>query len=464
LIIFRLTYAKVEADNDKTTFKVYLNDNIQFSNGVNINADDVLYSLSLVPLEKNYIVEKIDDKTLQFKIKSGTPSVFLENLTYPIVYSKETYEKNFSTDLVTSGFFKIKSVTKDADGNVLDIVLKRYNNGEDKIPYLKTYTIFFFKDDTDAYTSFQRKEIDLLSGIQGSTISKIKDDTGIELSTSTLPNNFAVFFNQNENEVLRDPDLRQALSDSVDRSTLTNQILGSFGLPEKNLLGETQKVKNADEIVKKLPSSFSFENGVLYTSTKKTPKQGSTSKSQVKIKLTTISNSELEQTAKLIANSWQKIGVQTDIDVIDKKDLNSVVKNRDFEALLFGFSIKSPKDYYSFFSSKERTYPKLNISNYTQKDADRILESLESETDERKIADYVQKLSDIIERDNPVIILYKPEFVFAHFLKTKIKLPEEIKSEENRYEFVNYWYTDTEKVLPLFTKIRIPDLFDQILY
>lgn len=167
-------------------------------------------------------------------------SSFLNNLTYPIIQKDTVFENNFTTKIVTSSFFRISDISKDLDGNVTSITLKRFNNGEAKLPYFKTYTITYYKDEVEAYNAFQQKEIDLLSGIPGNTISKITDDTNIKFEVASLPNNYALFLNQNKNEVLQDKALRHALSDIVDRESLTNQVLGSFWCSNKRLSWETK--------------------------------------------------------------------------------------------------------------------------------------------------------------------------------------------------------------------------------
>jgi ABC-type transport system substrate-binding protein len=260
------------------------------------------------------------------------------------------------------------------------------------------------------------------------------------------------------------------MSDIVDRESLTNQVLGSYGIPEKNISGQKDNLKPTQEIIDKLlqdeSTGFSFKDGVLYTSTKKSSEtnEDKNTANPVKLVLTTIQNKELEETAKFLQTSWKKIGLETEIRVVDRKDLNNIVKDRDFEGLLFGFSIKTEKDYYSFFSSKERSYPKLNISNYTSKQTDKILDVLSGENSDARVKDLVNQLSVEIADDNPVIILYKPQFVFAHFLKTQIKLPNTIRSEEDRYDYIEYWYTHTEKVLNIFQTSKVIDRLDTLLY
>lgn len=465
---FDLGLAKsVEVNSGKDTYKVKLRDEIYFSDETPITLDDILFSLDNVPGDKNYTVEKTDDNTLTFKLKEKLREEFLQTLTYPIIKKDLKFDNNFSKSLVTSSFFKISEIKKDLNGNILSISLERFNNGEDKIPYLKTYKLLYFENEVDAYKSFQQREIDLIGGIPGTTISKIKDDTSIKFESSLLPNYFAVFLNQNENETLREKALRKALNDIVDRESLANQVLGGYGSPLKNILGNKGSPLPAKEIIEQLTakstSSFSFQDGVLYMSTKKSQDTNS-EKKVVKIKLTTIENTELQETAKFLSLAWKKIGVETEIVVINRTDLNETAKERDFEALLFGYSIKSPKDYYSFFSSKERTYPKLNISNYTSKQVDKILDILVTEKEQSRIDDLTAQLSVELEADNPVIILYKPQFVFAHFLKTQITLPNKITSKDDRYGYIEDWYINTEKVFNVFKQLKFIDQLDILLY
>jgi peptide/nickel transport system substrate-binding protein len=460
----------VGVSSDKQTYKVVLRDNIYFSNGDEIKAEDVLYSLNQIPLEKNYTAVAESEKVIVFNVKNSLTS-FLDTLTYPIVQKNQKFENNFSKNLVTSSFFKISDIEKDVDGNVTKIFLSRFNNGEAKLPFLKNYNLIFFRDEVLAYSAFQRKEIDLLSGIPGTTISKIKDDTNIVIEKYPLSNNFALFLNQNKNEFLRNAALREALSETIDRVSLTNQVLGSFGLPMKNLLGNSGKLKTNEEIIDSLEASFIFENGVLYGRTKETSDTKGSEKAikqAVKIKLTTIENKELTETAKFLQNSFKKIGVEVEILIIDRKDLNNTVKERDFESLLFGFSVKDEKDYESFFSSKERIYPKLNISNYASKETDRILGTLSKESDSQKIQNLIENLSAQIQKDNPIILLYKPQLVFAHFQRYQIILPNSLKSESDRYGMIQNWYTDTEKISKIFINLsflnKLVDKMDMILY
>jgi ABC-type transport system substrate-binding protein len=464
---FELALAsKVETDSAKTQIKVYLEEDAKFSNGNSIETDDVITSLQNIPIEKNFSIEKIDSKIFNINVKKNFEGNPLTLLTYPVIPRAENFEGVYSKNLITSSPLYVYSTTYDGNGNLSEIVLKRFDNGEEKLPYLKYFKLRFYIEETEALSALQRGEIDTLSGIPGKVISKLKSDNSIKLNTAELPNNFALFINQNKNDALKSNSLRRILSDVLDREILVNQVLGGFGIPSQNILNKTEKPKTPEEVLKNLPSLLSYENGVLYITESKTDssdkKKNTEENSPVKISITTINNRELIETAEFLATTWKKIGVETTIKKIDRKELQTVVKDRDFDILLFGLSIKNNADYYSFFSSKERNYPKLNISNYTNKKVDTYVENLQTEKNEKNISELKQDLSLELENDMPIIMLYKPLFVQAVGSMHTLSLPTFMQNEEDRYRFYKNWYLYTEKVLKFFVGSSFIDKLDRL--
>lgn len=434
---------KVEISTDKKQYKIYIKQNAKFSNDKTIESADVIYSLENIPYEKNFTTEILDNKTFTVNFKSSNTQINgfenLEIFTYPIIEKNSNFENTYSDNLITSSFFRVKNITQNTGGNITSISLERFNNGEEKLPYLKKYTLYFYNNEAEALADFQAKEINLLSGISGQIISKIKDDSSFKITNSKLSNNFSLFINQNKNEDLQDIEFRKILSESIDRIALTNQVFGGYALPEKNILEENSKNIPLETLLGKLPTGLKLENGVLYRADK-----------PVKISITTINNKELVDTANFVANSWTKLGIETQVKTIERSSLQAVVKDRDFDILLFGFSIKNNADYYSFFHSKERNYPKLNIANYVRKKVDTLLEDLQNEKDSTNQNNLIKGLSTELENDMPIILLYKPFFVQAITAQVNVQMPESLYEETDKYKNIQNWYIYTEKVLKIF--------------
>ena len=157
----------------------------------------------------------------------------------------------------------------------------------------------------------------------------------------------------------------------------------------------------------------------------------------------------MKQVAEMIKNDWEAIGVHTTIAVYEVADLNqTIIKDRDFQALLFGSITQSPSDLYAFWHSSQRTYPGLNISNYVSKKLDANLETLrESENELSRITAYEDVKKEFAE-ETPGIFLFAPSLIYI--TKDKITSPLPLYSFDNssRFTLVESWYKYTDSVWP----------------
>ena len=59
--------------------------------------------------------------------------------------------------------------------------------------------------------------------------------------------------------------------------------------------------------------------------------------------LTTINQPQLVQAANILKDDWQKVGVTVNVKAVNLSDLKDVIKNRDYDALLYGQALgKNP--------------------------------------------------------------------------------------------------------------------------
>lgn len=131
---------KIETNSSFSEIKITLVDNAEFSNGTNITSADIIHSLQLSPNEKNFQEEIVDEKTVLLKFKNQTSQEIYKNLnvlTQPIVSRDENFSETYSTNLITSGFYRIRKIKKDNEGNIMSVELARFQNGEQKLPYIK---------------------------------------------------------------------------------------------------------------------------------------------------------------------------------------------------------------------------------------------------------------------------------------------------------------------------------------
>jgi ABC-type transport system substrate-binding protein len=162
--------------------------------------------------------------------------------------------------------------------------------------------------------------------------------------------------------------------------------------------------------------------------------------------LTTINQPQLVMIANLLKDYWQKVGATVQIKTVELSDLKDIIKNRDYDALLYGQALGSLPDLYPFWHSTQINDPGLNLSEYQNKKADQLLkDARETLDDSTKSQDY-EKLQDTILTDAPALFLYNPDYLYWVSEKVKGIDTTKIVDPAKRFENIQNWYVQTHRV------------------
>ncbi|MFC1751626.1 ABC transporter substrate-binding protein, partial [Patescibacteria group bacterium] len=291
-------------------------------------------------------------------------------------------------------------------------------------------------------------------------IVEIKKDKSF-LKTYLLPRVFAVFFNQDDATVFTEKEVREALSLSVDRKKIIDNVLENFGtelvgpIPPGSL-GSTQtnsmtkdksyedNLEEAIQLLNKKGWKMDEEEGVLI-------KKKGKSLTKLEFSLSTSDVADLVQTAYLLQDMWEKIGARVEIKIYEIGDLEqNVIRPRKYNALLFGEIMGRDPDPFAFWHSSQRNDPGLNIALYTSITADKLLESARTIFDTQEREEKYRKFQEEVISDNPAVFLYSPYFI--HLLPQDIKGISEISitTPSERFSQVYNWYIKTQKIWKIF--------------
>ena len=162
--------------------------------------------------------------------------------------------------------------------------------------------------------------------------------------------------------------------------------------------------------------------------------------------LTTINQPQLVTTANLLKDYWQKVGVSAQIKIVELSDLKDIIKNRDYDALLYGEALGTLPDLYPFWHSTQINDPGLNFSVYQNKNADQLLKDARETLNEEVKAQKYGKLQDIILTDAPALFLYNPSYLY--WVSGKIKGIETTKIVDpaKRFENITNWFINTKRI------------------
>jgi len=470
---------KYEMSKDGLSYTFTLKDKIYFQDGKPVTTEDVIFTIEGIkdpiiksPYKANWEgvnIEKIDNKTIKFNLKQPYAS-FLENTTLGII-PKHLWEgspielNDANTNPIGSGPYQVENVNKESSGLINYYNLKSFKKFIFGYPYLKQITLRFYPNENDLISALEKGEVDQISSITPANAKILKDKYRIE--SSILPRVFGLFFNQNQANIFTDKKIIEAIDLAINKDKIVNQVLEGYGIAidepippnmieyqklgtEKNLNHE-ENLKKAEEILTKNGWKKNSEGFLEKTITDKKKKTKSTT--ILEFSISTGNAPELAKSAELIKQDLESIGMKVDVKTFEIGNLNqSVIRPRNYDALLFGQIINHESDLFAFWHSSQRNDPGLNVANYTNAKVDKILEEAFTTIDEKsRIKKYAQ-FEDEIKKDMPAVFLYSPNFLYVVSKNLEGLSINHIISPSDRFLNSYLWYTQKDNVWKIFSK------------
>jgi len=163
--------------------------------------------------------------------------------------------------------------------------------------------------------------------------------------------------------------------------------------------------------------------------------------------LTTINQPLLTQTANLLKDYWQEVGVSVNIKLVELSELKDIIKNRDYDALLYGQALSSIPDLYPFWHSTQIYDPGLNLSYYQNKDVDKLLKEARETLSENIKKESYEKLQNLLLADAPALFLYNTDYIYWVSDKIKGVNTAKIIDPAKRFSNIENWYINEKRVL-----------------
>lgn len=449
--------------DDGTVYTFTLRDNAVFHDKKPVTAEDVVFTINTIkdsrfqsPQYNNWFgvdAEAVDTKTVQITL-SRPFSGFLDTATLGILpkhiwgaLSTEEFRANNKNNIpVGSGPYRVKDITRDKNGIPTAYTLSAFKRFTLQKPYIQKITILPYPNEEALLNAYQKGSFDIIGNIRPYEITKENTQYTV---TSPLPRMFGLFLNPTRNEIFKDVQLRSLLEQAIVSQEIIDTVFQGYATPINHPLPElaqgTNPVRLTSDIISQRLDSLGWKadstTGVRIKNGKK-----------LSFVISTADTAELKYTGQIIQKQLRDIGVETELQVFQLSDLeNSVIKNRSFDALLFGQFIRNDADLYAFWHSTQLTEPGLNITQFANKPLDTLLETL-------------FKTSDVTERDQllnqinkelsnaPVIWIYQPQFIYALRHPVYGIHLQSLISKNDRFANIYQWYLQTDTVWKFLNK------------
>ncbi|NUM25570.1 MAG: hypothetical protein HUU49_02990 [Candidatus Buchananbacteria bacterium] len=502
--------ASWEASEDQKTYTFTLKQGIKWHDGQTLDADDVIFTFQSIqdpdfksPLLISFrgvTIQKIDDLTVKFTLPEVFPA-FLEVLTFGIlpehiwgtIPAINANLTEYNLKPVGSGPWKFKSLAKDRLGNIKSYVLVPNPDYYGPQPYIEKLTFNFYPDFQTAVVALKNNSAEGISFLPKEFKSQLAGEKSLNFNSFYLPQYTAVFFNQKENEALKEKSVRQALAYGIDKSKILSEALGlegeiidgpilpipieqnsdkkiNFDVAKANQLLEDAGWKqitpqqyqeylakktaatNQDTATTTAPEiltpTTTTEDAQAKTETE-TEEQGfyrQKGENILTITLTTVNQPENSKAAELIKEFWEAIGVKVNLVIVEgSKIRREVIKTRNYEALLFGIIVGSNPDPYPFWHSSQIQDPGLNLALFANREVDKLLEEAKiTENAEEQVQKY-QRFQEILATELPAIFLHTPTYSYVVDKKIKGINIGRVIIPADRFNNIQDWYIKTER-------------------
>ena len=465
---------------DGTTYTFHLRPDATFQDGTPILAADVVFTVQKAKDPDIKSTERADwdgvtvaapnAHTVVFTLPHAY-APFLENTSLGILpkhlwENVSTEEFPFSplnTHPIGSGPYRVVSVTNDSTGAAVRYDLAPFNHFTLGEPYLQKITFLFYSNEDALIAAYNAGRVGSIAGISPAGVETLKPRGS--LVRVALPRTFGIFFNQSKNPVLADSAVRAALDAAIDKQAIVGSVLDGFGTVLDSPIPPGILDDTAPTTPQSIPVSIASTTPSGDTATAKARAILSAGgwtfdnaagawkkkKSLLQLSLSTADEPELAATANAVAAEWRAAGVNVDVHVYPLSELNSsVIRPRQYDAVLFGEVVGRTADLFAFWHSSQRNDPGLNVALYANSKTDALLTQARATNDQNTRKKLYTQFASIIAKDQPAVFLYAPEFLYAVPTRLEGLQLGALTSPSERFATVYQWYTDTEHVWGVF--------------
>jgi len=356
-----------DISSDGLNYTVYLKENASWHDGQPVTADDIIFTIqtaqnpdyaSLQRINWQGVeIEKANDKTIIFKLKNKYAQ-FLNNLTLEII-PKHIWQNvkpinfalsEYNLKPVGSGPYKFDKFKKDSLGRIRTYELDSYRNYYDGRPYINDIEIKFYDNEDELINAYNTNEIRNIAYISPQNFNKLKFKQRINIQKLKMPRYFGVFFNPSQGPILANKNVRLALAYATNKEEIIGKILDGNGLAVNSPLldgilsanSDVKKYGHNPEEAKKVLAADGWGNPDVNGILKKRDQP-------LSIKITTSTWPELNAVANLLKEQWAAIGVEVTVEALPTPQLQQVIKDRSYQALLFGEILNIDPDPFSLW-------------------------------------------------------------------------------------------------------------------
>lgn len=449
----------VDVSADGLLYTVRLRGNATWHDGTPVTVDDVAFTVGSLQDETFPVASAAvwadvdlaveDERTVTFRLPRPYPAFrytlsagLLPAHLWRDIPAANVKLATLNTRPVGCGPFAFSKLTRDSRGNVRTFTLRRHEGYHGQVPYLDEMVFKFYPDYETAVAALLNGNIQGLGSLPAPSVAEASSRRSLTLHRLTMPQYTAVFYNLRRNGALQRAEVRRALWLAADRGAILDSALSGQGQvvegPVLPAPAGSQPRTGADpEAARRALSDAGW---------KEQDGQWTKDGAAATVRLLAADRPEHRAAAEALAASWRGVGVSTTVELVDRLSLRERVRGGDFDAVIFSESLGSTGSPFSFWHSSQSGVGGLNISGFSSRDADVLLEQARATADPAEREAALAKFQEVMVQQQPALFLYSPTYVYPVSTSIKGIRADRLGTPSDRFSGVTGWYTKSKRV------------------
>ena len=374
--------------NNNTTYIFNLRKKIYFQNGLNVNANDVVYSFNFKKsnfpsaILSNITIRKLGKYKVEFNLNK-VDVTFFEDINFIIIPVGTNYLIN-TQHLVGTGPYSLDYLTNK------EAVFTRFNNYYKGKPHFKKFIIKIYKNDMSLKKALETHKIN--GAFFDYYPYNLTNKNMFNVLTSYNVRDYvALFFNLKN---VTNQNIRDAFALDTPRKELIKNELLSFATPIYSSISPYSWAYDSSSNIQRF--HFNPLKAAKYLNAEEISMNIYT--------IDTIPNRVLE----FLKNKWGNIGINVKFIKENQKSLDSIIRSGKYQSILTEIKGSVSDTNFSLWYSKSFN----NISNLNVPQIDRLLivgDTIPNIKSRKAVYDLFQS---ILPQYNPAVFIYSPKYIY----------------------------------------------------
>lgn len=452
-----------QISGDGKTYTFVMRTDARWHDGVPVSADDAVFTFKVVQdphytgrlgaLWREVSVEKVDDRTVKLSLQKDTFAPFIEYTSLGLlpahllagVSVRDLPTDRFHERPVGSGPFRVRDVKAD------QIMLEAAPDYYGRKPYLSRILFRIYPNQKTILTALERDEVEGVPVVEPQDAARMAGDKKVVVYAAPQASLTYLFYNL-AHPILGDRAVRQAIATAVDRQKLIE-------------VGRDGHARRADGPL--LPSSWAYTPDVKrydfdparsralldQAGWKVDTADASGGQMRVKdgrpLRLVLLTNDRRERVrlAEELQHELAAVGFEVEVQATGAGGLvQDFLLPRRFELALYSWDFNGfDPDPYALWHSRQVAPAGMNVSGFSNRKADELLEKGRRTTDHAERTKLYHEFQSVFADEVPSLPLYVPTYEFAISAKIKGVKPGVVAGPADRFRNVVEWHAKTRR-------------------